>query len=142
LPLIALAFCACGLAIAMLSADLLERLDINDQVLDLVDKEVRPLIKMLTGEDATSMQMLGIRFKDSGMLNRTVPPAKASLFAIGLAKLFVLEIGPLLTTLLLLCGRIGGSYAGRVGTMQATSQKNCCEHWVSTLNGGRSGPRC
>jgi ABC-type nitrate/sulfonate/bicarbonate transport system ATPase subunit/ABC-type transporter Mla maintaining outer membrane lipid asymmetry permease subunit MlaE len=121
LPLIALAFCACGLAIAMLSADLLERLDINDQVLDLVDKEVRPLIKMLTGEDATSMQMFGIRFKVSSMLNRTVPPAKASLFAIGLAKLFVLEIGPLLTALLL-CGRIGGSYAGRVGTMQATSQ--------------------
>jgi ABC-type transporter Mla maintaining outer membrane lipid asymmetry permease subunit MlaE len=121
LPLIALAFCACGLAIAMLSADLLERLDINDQVLDLVDKEVRPLIKMLTGEDATSMQMFGIRFKVSGMLNRTMPPAKANLFAIGLAKLFVLEIGPLLTALLL-CGRIGGSYAGKVGTMQATSQ--------------------
>jgi ABC-type nitrate/sulfonate/bicarbonate transport system ATPase subunit/ABC-type transporter Mla maintaining outer membrane lipid asymmetry permease subunit MlaE len=121
LPLIALAFCACGLAIAMLSADLLERLDINDKVLDLVDKEVRPLIKMLTGEDATGLQMMGIRFKINSMLSRTVPPAKATLFAIGLAKLFVLEIGPLLTALLL-CGRIGGSYAGKVGTMQATSQ--------------------
>lgn len=120
-PLIALAFCACGLAIAMLSADLLQRLEINAQVLDLVDKEVRPLIKLLTGEEANSLQMMGIRFKITGMLNKTVPPAKATLFAIGLTKLFVLEVGPLLTGLLL-CGRIGGSYAGKVGTMQATSQ--------------------
>lgn len=121
LPLIALAFCACGLAISMLTADLLERLDINNQVLDLVDQEVRPLIKMLTGEEATSLQMLGIRFKVNGMLSRTVPPAKATLFAVGITKLFVLEVGPLLTALLL-CGRIGGSYAGKVATMQATSQ--------------------
>jgi len=121
LPLIALAFCACGLAIAMLSADLLQRLEINDQVINLVDKEVRPLIKLLTGEEANAFQMMGIRMKVNGMLNQTVPPAKASLYAIGLTKLFVLEVGPLLTALLL-CGRIGGSYAGKVATMQATSQ--------------------
>ena len=108
MPLIALAFCACGLAIAMLSADLLERLDINDKVLDLVDTEVRPLIKMLTGEDASMLQMMGIRFKVSSMLSRMVPPAKTTLFAIGLAKLFVLEIGPLLTAVLW-CGRIHGT---------------------------------
>ena len=105
----------------MLSADLLQRLDISTKVLDLVDKEVRPLIKLLTGEEANTIQMMGIRFKVNSMLNRTVPPAKATLYAIGLAKLFVLEIGPLLTALLL-CGRIGGSYAGKVGTMQATDQ--------------------
>ena len=105
----------------MLSADILQRLDISDKVLDLVDAEVRPLIKMLTGEDASTLQMMGIRFKVSSMLNRTVPPAKSTLYAIGLAKLFVLEVGPLLTALLL-CGRIGGSYAGKVGTMQATNQ--------------------
>merc|ERR1712194_990287 len=121
LPLIALAFCACGLAIAMLSADLLQRLEINNQVINLVDKEVRPLIKLLTGEDPNSFQMMGIRMKVNSMLNQTVPPAKASLYAIGLTKLFVLEIGPLLTALLL-CGRIGGSYAGKVATMQATAQ--------------------
>jgi len=121
LPLIAMAFVACGLAISMLSADLLQRLDISTKVLDLVDKEVRPLIKLLTGEEANTIQMMGIRFKVNSMLNRTVPPAKATLYAIGLAKLFVLEIGPLLTALLL-CGRIGGSYAGKVGTMQATDQ--------------------
>lgn len=121
LPLIIMAFAACGLAISMLSADLLQRLDISSKVLDLVDTEVRPLIKMLTGEEASTFQMMGIRFKVTSMLNQTVPPAKATLYAIGLAKLFVLEVGPLLTALLL-CGRIGGSYAGKVGTMQATNQ--------------------
>lgn len=105
----------------MLSADLLQRLDISSKVLDLVDTEVRPLIKMLTGEEASTFQMMGIRFKVNSMLSQTVPPAKATLYAIGLAKLFVLEVGPLLTALLL-CGRIGGSYAGKVGTMQATNQ--------------------
>lgn len=131
LPLIALAFMACGLAISMLSADLLQRLDVSEKVLDLVDKEVRPLIKMLTGEEATALQMLGIRFKVNAMLGRTVPPAKATLFAIGLTKLFVLEVGPLLTALLL-CGRIGGSYAGKVGTMQATSQNKLL--WTLGIN--------
>jgi ABC-type multidrug transport system ATPase subunit/ABC-type transporter Mla maintaining outer membrane lipid asymmetry permease subunit MlaE len=121
LPLICLAFVACGLAISMLSADLLQRLEISNQVLDLVDKEVRPLIKMLTGEDANAFQMMGIRFKVNSMLNQTVPPAKATLFAIGLCKLFVLEVGPLLTALLL-CGRIGGSYAGRVATLESSQQ--------------------
>ena len=51
------------------------------------------------------------------MLNDSVPKAKAALYGQGLAKLFVLEVGPLLTALLL-CGRIGGAYAGEVATMQ------------------------
>ena len=121
LPLIVTAFGACGLAVSMMNADLLGRIEINDRVIQLIDKEVRPLIKMLTGEEATALQMMGIKFKVNGMLNQTVPPAKATLYAIGLTNLFVLEVGPLLTALLL-CGRIGGSYAGKVGTMQATSQ--------------------
>jgi len=120
-PLIALAFVACGLAIAMLTADLLQRLEISGKVLELVEEEVKPLIKMLTGNEASTFQMMAIRFKVKGMLNQTVPPAKATLFAIGITKLFVLEVGPLLTALLL-CGRIGGSYAGKIATMQATNQ--------------------
>ena len=52
---------------------------------------------------------------------RYVPQLKASLYAAGMTHLFVLEIAPLLTALLL-AGRIGGSYAGEVGTMQATNQ--------------------
>jgi len=121
LPLILLAFAACGVAIAMLTCDTLNRIDVKDPVLKLVDREIRPLIKMLTGADATSLHMMGVRMKVSSMLNATVPNAKANLYAIGMAKLFVLEIGPLLTALLL-SGRIGGSYAGKVATMKATSQ--------------------
>jgi len=90
-------------------------------VLTIVDKEVRPLIKMLTGEEANTLHMIGVNMKVRSMLNETIPPAKATLYAMGMAKLFGLEIGPLLTALLL-CGRIGGSYAGKVATLQATDQ--------------------
>ena len=124
MPLILLTFTACGLAIAMLSADILRRIDVTDRVLDIVDKEVKPLLKMVLGDDASSSNpfaMMAVRMKVKSMLNQTVPGAKASLYALGMAKLFVLEVGPLLTALLL-CGRIGGSYAGKVATMQATAQ--------------------
>ncbi|CAB9511525.1 binding protein MetN [Seminavis robusta] len=122
LPLIALTFVACGLAISMLSADILQRIDVTDRVLEIVDKELRPMIAMVTGEEeANPMYMMVAKMKVRGMLNTTIPAAKATLYAIGMAKLFVLEIGPLLTALLL-CGRIGGSYAGKIATMQATSQ--------------------
>jgi ABC-type multidrug transport system ATPase subunit/ABC-type transporter Mla maintaining outer membrane lipid asymmetry permease subunit MlaE len=121
LPLILLAFLASGLAISMLSADLLQRLDVTTSVLDLVDKEVKPLIKMLTGEEPSTFMMMGVNFKVRSMLNTSLPPAKAAIYAIGMAKLFVLELGPLLTALLL-CGRIGGAYAGAISTLQATMQ--------------------
>lgn len=64
---------------------------------------------------------MAINMKVRNMLNTTIPPAKATLYAMGMAKLFVLEIGPLITSLLL-SGRIGGSYSGEVATMQATAQ--------------------
>ena len=113
-PLILLTFIACGLAISMLSADILQRIDVTDQVLSIVDQEIRPLIKMVTGEEeANPMYLMVAKMKVRGMLNTAVPAAKANLYAIGMAKLFVLEIGPLLTALLL-AGRIGGSYAGKV----------------------------
>jgi ABC-type transporter Mla maintaining outer membrane lipid asymmetry permease subunit MlaE len=122
LPLILLTFLACGVAIAMLSADLLDRIDVTDHVLTIVDQEVRPLLKLLTGgEEASPMALMGIKMKVRSMLNTAVPQAKSTLYALGMAKLFFLEIGPLITALLL-CGRIGGSYAGKVATMQATSQ--------------------
>lgn len=79
------------------------------------------MIKLLTGENPGSVTMMMVKLKVRRMIDTTLPKAKASLFAIGMAKLFVLEIGPLLTALLL-CGRIGGSYAGKVATMQATFQ--------------------
>jgi ABC-type transporter Mla maintaining outer membrane lipid asymmetry permease subunit MlaE len=120
-PLILMTFIATGLAIAMLSADSLSRIDVTNHVLSVVEQEVKPLIKMLTGEDPSMMTMMGVKFKVRSMLDATIPPAKASMYAMGLTKLMVLEVGPLLTALLL-CGRIGGSYAGKIATMHATSQ--------------------
>ena len=122
LPLILLTFLAAGLAIAMLSADILRRVDVTDTVLSIVGREIKPIIQMFTGEDEVNpMYTMAINMKVKTMLNQTIPPAKATLFAMGMAKLFVLEIGPLITALLL-SGRIGGSYAGEVATMQSTSQ--------------------
>lgn len=121
IPLVSLSFLASGLAIAMLTCDTLQKIDVIGPVLSVVEKEVRPMIKLLTGQEASAMQLLGIKLKVTGMLNSTLPPAKGVLYSIGMAKLFVLEIGPLLTALLL-CGRIGGSYTGKIATMRATSQ--------------------
>lgn len=122
LPLILLTFTAAGLAISMLSSDILRRVDVTDTVIDVVKREVKPMLSMLTGEeDVNPMYMMMISMKVRGMLQTTIPPAKATLYAMGMAKLFVLEIGPLITSLLL-SGRIGGSYSGEVATMQATSQ--------------------
>ena len=136
LPLIVMAFLACGTAIGMLTADLLARLDFAKDILDLVDTHIRPLIKLLTGQEATTLHLMGVRFKVQSLLQQTIPPAKAQLFAIGMTKLMVLEIGPLLTALLL-CGRMGGSYAGQVATLHATQQTKLLQtlgvpplHWT------------
>ena len=122
LPLILLTFLAAGLAISMLSADILRRVDVTDTVLSIVSKEVKPIIQIFTGEEEVNpMYAMMINMKVRSMLDETIPPAKATLYALGMAKLFVLEIGPLITALLL-SGRIGGSYSGEVATMQSTSQ--------------------
>ena len=121
LPLILTGFAASSLAIAMLSADTIGKIDVSQRVLAIVDEQVPPMIKMLTGEEPSVLHKIGVRMKVQGMLNETVPPAKAAFYAIGMAKLFVLELGPLLTALLL-TGRLGGSYAGQVATLQATAQ--------------------
>ena len=81
------------------------------------------MLSMVTGEESNPMLLMMVKMKVRAMINTAIPKAKASLYALGLAKLFVLEIGPLLTGLLL-CGRIGGSYAGEVATMKATMQNS------------------
>ena len=121
IPLIVFAFLACGLAISMLSADVLNKIDVSETVASILNNEVKPLIKMLTGEEPGSITMMMIKMKVNGLINASMPVAKTKLYAIASAKLFVLEIGPLLTSLLL-CGRIGGSYAGKIATMEATFQ--------------------
>ena len=121
IPLILMTFMACGLAISMLSCDILRRIDVTNQVVGIVDQEVRPMLKLITGEESSPLMLMMIKAKVKSMLNTAVPEAKAVLYAMGMGKLFVLEIGPLLTALLL-CGRIGGSYAGKVATMKSTSE--------------------
>ena len=124
LPLILLAFAAAGVAIAMLSADLLSRLDVSTQVDAVLDAEVLPLVDSLL-KDASTMQKtmtkMMVKTKARLMVSSALPKAKRALYAIGIAKLFTIELGPLLAALLL-SGRVGGSYAGEVATMQATSQ--------------------
>ncbi|KAK7238948.1 ABC transporter [Aureococcus anophagefferens] len=124
LPLILLAFAAAGVAIAMLSADLLSRLDVSQQVDAVLDAEVLPLVDSLL-KDASTMQKtmtkMMVKTKARLMVSTALPRAKRALYAIGIAKLFTIELGPLLAALLL-SGRVGGSYAGEVATMQATSQ--------------------
>mmetsp|Transcript_26780 Transcript_26780/g.83345 ORF Transcript_26780/g.83345 Transcript_26780/m.83345 type:complete len:363 (+) Transcript_26780:430-1518(+) len=125
LPLILLAFAAAGVAVAMLTADLLARLDVSQQVDAVLEKEVLPLVDGLLGKDAPPLQKmmtrLGVKAKAQAMVSTALPRAKRALYAVGLAKLFCIELGPLLAALLL-SGRLGGSYAGEVATMEATSQ--------------------
>ena len=79
LPLILLTFMAAGLAISMLSSDILRRVDVTDTVLSIVQKEIKPLIQMFTGEeDVSPMYTMMINMKVKGMLNTTIPPAKAT----------------------------------------------------------------
>ena len=127
LPLVLLAFAAAGVAIAMLSADLLSRLDVTGQVDAVLEAEVLPLIDVLLGKDATAMQKtmtkMMVKGKAQAMVKTALPKAKRALYAVGIAKLFTIELGPLLAALLL-SGRLGGSYAGEVATMQSTSQND------------------
>jgi len=121
MPLVVLALAASGLAVALLSADLLRRIDVTEPVLTVIDREVRPLLALVGGGTAQPMLLQLVKTKVRAMLESGVPEAKAAIYAAGMAKLFVLEVGPLLTALLL-CGRVGGSYAGEVATLQATHQ--------------------
>lgn len=114
LPLILLAFGAAGLAVSALLADLLARVDVHRAVEGVLDEQVAPLVRMLLGADAPPMQqamtMMAVRAKARGMVDGLMPGARAALYAGGVTKLFVLELGPLLTALLL-AGRIGGALA-------------------------------
>ena len=125
LPLILLAFAAAGVAVAMLTADLLAKLDVTEQVDQILEKEVLPMVDLLSGKEASDLQKMmtrmAVKGKAQGMVRSALPKAKRVLYAQGLAKLFVIELGPLLAALLL-SGRLGGSYAGEVATMQATAQ--------------------
>jgi ABC-type transporter Mla maintaining outer membrane lipid asymmetry ATPase subunit MlaF/ABC-type transporter Mla maintaining outer membrane lipid asymmetry permease subunit MlaE len=117
IPLIVCAAIAAGFAICMLLADVLIRTDVTDNVLQVLEDE-------LSGDDIPEMvQAMAplIKLKARALIEERAPVIKAMLYSKGVAKLFVLELGPLLTALLL-AGRIGGSYAGEVAMMTATNQ--------------------
>ncbi|EOD40923.1 hypothetical protein EMIHUDRAFT_222339 [Emiliania huxleyi CCMP1516] len=122
-PLIAMAFAATGAALSMLLADMLQRVRIIATFLTryLAGNPALPLILQLV----------------DGVVKQNEAAAKRKLYALaigaasrGLGSLrrarsvFTIELGPLLTALLL-AGRIGGSYAGEAGDvamMASTSQ--------------------
>ena len=66
LPLIALAFAAAGVAVAMLTADLLARLDVTDQVDKILESEVLPMVDLLSGKDASDLQKMMTRMAVKG----------------------------------------------------------------------------
>ena len=110
LPLIVCAFGATGAAVAMLLADMLRRVDVVAIVSGFLQK-------YLQGNPALPMIL--------GLVDRIVKAneaeAKKKLYALAIGSVFTIELGPLLTALLL-AGRIGGAYAGEVAMMAATSQ--------------------
>ena len=60
--------------------------------MEVLDKEVKPLLKLVTGEDSNPMMLMMIKVKVRSMLGTAVPRAKAALYAAGMAKLFILEV--------------------------------------------------
>ncbi len=108
LPLIILAFIASGLAVCLPFAELL--VDFNVQgMIHKVESNLSPLIRWLV-----SSKIEELTAKYLPVINRAV-------YATAVFRAFVVELGPLLTALLL-AGRIGGSYAGEVSMMEATNQ--------------------
>ena len=117
LPLIVCAFGATGAAVSMLLADMLRRVDVVAIVSGFLEK-------YLAGNPALPMIL--------GLVDRIVKAneaeAKSKLYALALGSVFTIELGPLLTALLL-AGRIGGSYAGEAG------RTACSSGLRSTLHG-------
>ena len=95
----------------MLFGDALSRTEILPSLLAVLDEEAKSWPKQMRA------LIVIARAKVSSLAVRYVPRLKASVYCAGLAHLTVLEVAPLLTALLL-AGRIGGSYAGEVATMQ------------------------
>ena len=110
LPLIVAAFGATGAAVAMLLADMLRRVDVVAIVSGFLQR-------YLQGNPALPMILSLV----DRIVKANEQEAKKKLYALAIGSVFTIELGPLLTALLL-AGRIGGSFAGEVAMMAATSQ--------------------
>eukprot|EP00638_Chattonella_subsalsa_P012813 CAMPEP_0117781364 /NCGR_PEP_ID=MMETSP0948-20121206/2798_1 /TAXON_ID=44440 /ORGANISM="Chattonella subsalsa, Strain CCMP2191" /LENGTH=378 /DNA_ID=CAMNT_0005609373 /DNA_START=553 /DNA_END=1687 /DNA_ORIENTATION=- len=139
LPLVIMAFIAAGFAISLLFADMIEKTEVTDDILELIDEEFTDAEIPGVSDLLNNFILAFIRAKVEELVGDYVPDVKEEIFATGCAKLFVIEIGPLLTALLL-AGRIGGSYAGEVGTMQATNQNRLLKTLGTSPRGWTLGP--
>jgi len=68
-----------------------------------------------------------------------LPALRQMIFSVAVAKGIVVELCPLLSGLLL-AGRIGGSFAGEIGTMQATQQNSLLKTLSVSPRGWSLGP--
>ncbi|MDP7570553.1 MAG: ABC transporter permease, partial [Myxococcota bacterium] len=116
-PMIIFAFVAAGMAISMLFADLLQATSVESLKKQLVEPNPSLVDKLLGIQ--LFKEFVGDEF--SKIAGEHLPAIRRRIFALGISRGFVIELGPLLTALLL-AGRIGGSYAGEVSMMQATNQ--------------------
>lgn len=119
LPLIICAFLAAGLAIGALFAGMLREADVAT-LIERYGLLEGPIGGLLEGHIKRQAAYYG------GYVRRHV-------YAEGVARMFIIEMGPLLTALLL-TGHIGAAYAGEVATMQSTREN----HLLRTLG---LGPR-
>mmetsp|Transcript_42131 Transcript_42131/g.110905 ORF Transcript_42131/g.110905 Transcript_42131/m.110905 type:complete len:320 (-) Transcript_42131:549-1508(-) len=94
----------------MLLADMLRRVDVVAIVSGFLET-------YLKGNPALPMVLSLV----DRIVKANEAEAKKKLYAMALGSIFTVELGPLLTALLL-AGRIGGSYAGEVSMMAATNQ--------------------
>lgn len=113
IPLIVCAFFAAGFATSMLFAQMLKETDIQT-IMAQFHSEHTSLLFKLFGHDFEKVAA------------KYLPGIREKIYAITMSRGFAVELGPLLTALLL-AGRIGGSYAGEVGMMQATNQNKLLE---------------
>ncbi|MCH9634351.1 MAG: Vitamin B12 import ATP-binding protein BtuD [Chlamydiae bacterium] len=113
IPLIICAFFAAGFATSMLFAEMLKDTDMKT-LMDQFQAEHTSLLFKLFGHE---IEKIAARY---------LPGIREKIYALTMSRGFVIEMGPLLTGLLL-AGRIGGSYSGEVGMMQATNQNKLLE---------------
>ena len=101
---------AVGIATGTVFAEFLDRVDIEQVSLDFPD---------WIPERAREW----VRRKIAEWMTTEGPRIRRRVFAVGMANAFAVEIGPLLSALLL-AGLIGGWHAGDVAMMRATGQAN------------------
>lgn len=116
-PMILFAFIASGIAISMLFSDLLQATNVDALRRQIINPNPSLLDKLLGVE--LFNKFVGHEFEK--IASEHLPAIRRRVFSVGISRGFIIELGPLLTALLL-AGRIGGSYAGEVSMMQATNQ--------------------